>query len=313
MINSVNSFSFNSPIRITGMFSGMDTNKIIEAAMRSHQARIDNQARNRTIITWRQDLHNQTRTEIQNIRNNFLSTQGRNSLMNRNLYQDTDKAIQEISAFIDDYNKLIERLEGLLNERKSSTEAGFRPLTEAERMEMSDREIERWEAIAKKGIMRNDSDIRNLVTNLRRQFFETIEGAGISASELGLSTGNFFGGTGGKIIIDENRLRSALEANPDKVADVFMHINTSEGETRGTGLLYRLDSVMSTYLRNTQSITMPSFEAQTKQINDRISTMQNRMLAEEEKLHRQFAAMESIMAQLQTQSDWFQAMLNPGK
>jgi len=37
--------------------------------------------------------------------------------------------------------------------------------------------------------------------------------------------------------------------------------------------------------------------------------MQERMYAEEDRLYRQFAAMESAMSKLQQQGSWFSAML----
>ena len=226
-----------------------------------------------------------------------------------NVTRDTTNAIARIREFIDGYNAIIARLEGLLNERKTGNEVSYRPLTDEEKRSMTDRQIEDWENIARKGIMRSDQGIQNLVSNLRRSFFEEIENMGVSASQIGLSTGSHFDGTGGQIMIDEERLRAALEADPDRVADIFIKIDDSGTSPRGVGLLHKVDGLMRDFVNNNQSTTLRNLEDSIKRTNEQIARMEQRMWADEDRLHRQFAAMESALSQLQQQGDWFGAML----
>jgi len=223
--------------------------------------------------------------------------------------RDTTPAFNAIKDFIDSYNSIIRRLEGLLNERKTGSEAAYRPLTDEEKMNMSDKQIEEWEAIARKGIMRSDQGIRNLVSSLRASFFEQIEGAGISPSQIGLTTGSFFDGTGGQIMINEERLKAALENDPDMVADVFIRIESSEGSIRGVGLLHKIDGLMRDFVNTTQSTSIKNLEDSLKRANEQIQRMQERMFAEEDRLYRVFASMESAMQKLNQQGSWFSAML----
>jgi len=223
--------------------------------------------------------------------------------------RDATPAVNAIKDFIESYNSIIRRLEGLLSERKSSNEVGYKPLTDEEKQGMTDKQIEEWEAIARKGILRNDQGIQNLVSSLRASFFEQIEGVGLSPSQIGLTTGSFFDGTGGQIMIDENRLRAAIENDPDKIADIFVRIDTSDGTPKGVGLLHKIDNLMRNYLNTTQSTSIRNLEDSLKRTNEQIQKMQERMFAEEDRLYRQFAAMESAMSKLQQQGDWFGAML----
>jgi len=223
--------------------------------------------------------------------------------------RDATPALNAIKDFIESYNSIIRRLEGLLSERKSSNEVGYKPLTDEEKQGMTDKQIEEWEAIAKKGILRNDQGIQNLVSSLRASFFEQIEGAGLSPSQIGLTTGSFFDGTGGQIMINEERLRAALEEDPDRVADIFVKIDTSSGSPKGVGLLHKIDSLMMNFVNTTQSTSIRNLEDSLKRVNEQIQKMQERMFAEEDRLYRQFAAMESAMSKLQQQGDWFGAML----
>jgi len=223
--------------------------------------------------------------------------------------RDATKAMDAIREFINGYNAIISKLEGLLNDRKTGNEVSYKPLTDEEKSAMSDKQIEEWEAIAKKGILRNDQGIQNLVSSLRRSFFDTIEGTGMSAAQIGISTGNFFGGTGGQIVIDEPKLRAALESDPDKVADIF----AGPENNRSAGLLWKMNDTMGTYLNTSQTHTLKSLEDSLKRANEQISRMEEKMWAEEDKLYRQFAAMETAMSKLQSQGDWFASMLGGGK
>ena len=225
------------------------------------------------------------------------------------LKRDAEKPLQAIKDFIDSYNAIIARLEGLLNERKTSNEVSYKPLTDEEKRGMTDKQIEEWEAIARKGIMRSDQGIQNLVFNLRRTFFDEIEGMGINPSQIGLTTGSYGSGTGGQIMIDEDRLRAALEDDPDKIADIFVKISSESGSPKGVGLLHKLDNLMMNFVNETQSTSIKSLEDSLKRANELIARMEQRMWAEEDRLYRQFAAMESAMSKLTQQGDWFNAML----
>jgi len=223
--------------------------------------------------------------------------------------RDAQPAIDRIKEFIDSYNAIIRRLEGLLSERKSSNEVGYKPLTDEEKVGMTDKQIDEWEAIARKGLLRNDNGIQNLVTSLRRTFFDQIEGAGLSPSQIGLTTGSYQDGTGGQIMINEEKLRAALESDPDKVADVFIRIDSSGSSPRGVGLLHKIDGLMRDYVNTTQSTSIRNLEDSLKRANEQIQKMQERMFAEEDRLYKVFASMESSMQKLQQQGGWFNAML----
>jgi len=232
--------------------------------------------------------------------------------VNVSLTRDTDRAFNAIKDFIDSYNSIIRKLENLLTERKGRNEIGYKPLTDEEKQGMTDKQIDEWEAIARKGILRNDQGIQSLVNNLRSSFFTEIEGMGISPSSIGLSTGSYFDGTGGQIMINEERLREAIERDPDMVADVFIKFDTSDGGARPVGLLHKIDGLMRDFVNTTQSTSIKNLEDSLKRTNEQIERMQARMFAEEDKLYRQFAAMESAMQKLNQQGGWFSAMLGNG-
>jgi len=77
---------------------------------------------------------------------------------------DTDKAIDNIKSYVNAYNDLMKQLYAAVNERP---DRNFFPLSDEQKEKMSDREIEKWEAEAKKGLLYNDSLIMNMIQALR--------------------------------------------------------------------------------------------------------------------------------------------------
>ena len=227
-----------------------------------------------------------------------------------NISRDIDGVVGRIREFIDAYNSLVQRIENLISERRAPHEVSYGPLTDEEKSVMTERQIEQWEEIARRGIMRNDNALTNLANSLRRELFETVSSAGIAPHDIGLTTGRFDAGTGGQIILNEDRLRAALEEDPDRVANVFMGIAPAgSGETGG--LLWRLNDVMRRYdgAQGGGSRAIRNLEDSIRRNNEQVERMQLRMFQEEDRLFRQFAAMETAMSRLQSQGDWFTAML----
>jgi len=222
------------------------------------------------------------------------------------LKRDATEAINKIKTFIEAYNAIIKRIEGLVRERKTSTEASYEPLTDEEKSMMSEKQILEWEAIAKKGILKNDNGLQNLASSLRGALYESVKAAGLSPAEIGLTTGNFFGETGGQIVLNEDKLKAALEDDPDRVAEIFA------GTDGNRGFLWRVSDIMNKYVSKSQPETLKGLESSIRRANEQMAKMQTKMYAEEDKLYRQFAAMETALSKLQSQGDWLTAMLGGG-
>ncbi|MCL2226448.1 MAG: flagellar filament capping protein FliD [Oscillospiraceae bacterium] len=232
--------------------------------------------------------------------------EGRDSIV-VNTGRDTAAVVDMIREFVVAYNSIIERIERLTRERQAPHERSYRPLTPEEMAHMNDREIEQWETIARRGMMARDSALTDLSTRLRRELFTAVEQAGLTPHDIGMTTGSFFGGTGGQIVLDEDRLTAALERDPEQVANVFAAI---DGNT-GTGWLWRMSNIMNDYTSagGSGSRAIRNLEASIRRTNEQMDRMQARMFAEEDRLFRQFAAMETAMSRLQNQGEWFGAML----
>ena len=236
------------------------------------------------------------------------STEARAAEVSVNITRNVDDAVEKIKSFVDSYNAIIKRLESLLNERKTGNEVAYKPLTDEEKSAMSDKQVEEWEAIAKKGILRGDTGLQNMLSSLRGALFEKVAETGLSPSDIGISTGSYFSGTGGQIVINEDRLRAALEKDPDQVMNVFIG-GASSRDYKERGLLYRMNDITGNYLSNSQNLTFESLDRSIRQTNAQIEKLQEKMWREEDLLYKKFAAMETALSQMQSQGDWFTAML----
>jgi flagellar hook-associated protein 2 len=228
------------------------------------------------------------------------------------LKRDATEAIGKIKGFIEGYNTIIKKLEDMLKERKTEKERAYGPLTDEEKAAMTDKQIEDWEAIAKKGLLRNDAGIQTMLSSLRNALFTSVKDAGLSPSAIGLQTGTYISGMGGQIVLDEDILRAALERDPEQVMNVFMG-GTDSTEYSERGLLWRMDDIMRGYVNGSQSISLSSLESSIRRENQQIEKLQLKMIEEEDRLYKKFAALETALSKIQQQSDWFTQMLGNNK
>ncbi len=135
---------------------------------------------------------------------------------------DTDGVYDLISSFVEDYNTLIESLNSIIDEDYDSD---YLPLTDAEKEEMTDEEIEAWEEKAKTGILEDDSTITSLLRELRTAVQDSISGVSTSIFDIGIDTGDY--SEDGKLVIDEDALKEAIASDPTAIMELFTQSSTS--------------------------------------------------------------------------------------
>lgn len=144
-----------------------------------------------------------------------------------NVKKDTDSIYKKVKDFVDDYNKLVDKIYTKTCEKKQFK---YKPLTESQKKEMKKEDIERWEQKAQQGILRDDSDLRNMLNDLRKCFFgndpknghySTVQGCDVNfGSKLGMSMSNDYTKPG-QIVLDETKFKKSLEENPNEVIELF--------------------------------------------------------------------------------------------
>ncbi|MCF3943446.1 flagellar hook-associated protein 2 [Oceanobacillus alkalisoli] len=217
---------------------------------------------------------------------------------------DVDKAVENITEFVDKYNELIMTLNGTQQE---PIYRDFPPLTEQQMEEMSDKQIELWEEKARSGLLRRESIIPSALTSLRSTWSTTVDndGAFRLMAEIGITTTEDYL-DGGMLEIDEVQLREKLEEDVSSVQNLLF--NSSEGSDRG--LLNRLeDSLETTIGRIEQRAGKGSFTNQMytmgrelEAMEKRIKAFEDRLVQVEDRYWRQFTAMERAISMMNNQS-----------
>ena len=224
--------------------------------------------------------------------------------------QDIDKVVEKVTQFVSEYNKLTQELYALTIEE---TDYDYAPLTQDEKADLSEDDIEKWETEAKKGILRNDNTIKSLLSELRANIFEVVEGTGLSPYDIGFNTSKYSEGQyGGQITFDEDKFREMLQKDPDAVAKVMAGTSSAVDELaeyQESGLVSRLFDQMSDFKSTLQGKNIKNTNEQIDDANDSMNDLIAKMYEEQERLYAQYAQMETLLSQYQSQSTWLTQQL----
>jgi flagellar hook-associated protein 2 len=221
--------------------------------------------------------------------------------------QDIDGVVQKVKDFISEYNSLVKMLDDKISEK---VEYDYSVLTEAQRDEMDEEDIKKWDEKAKSGVLRNDGNIRNLLADMRADLFKKVSDTGLSASDIGLSTGAWY--DKGQITLDEGKLKTALADNMDAVTRIFVgSTDSKDAETieKESGIITSFFKSMTDYQN---AVTTGSLKNTNNAINaaeDKYDVLVEKMADEEDKYYRQFATMETLLSQYTAQSGWLSQQL----
>jgi flagellar hook-associated protein 2 len=230
-----------------------------------------------------------------------------------NVKTDTDQIMDTIKSFIKDYNELSAAIDVKLGEEKYRD---FPPLTDEQRKEMKEDDIKRWEEKAKSGLLRND-DIMNGAKQIMREASitqYTIDGKSVSLTSLGIETGKWY--EGGKLYLkDEEKLREAIEKDPEKVMAMFV----GDGTKEHPGVLNKMyDGLKGTLDQLAEKAGTSKYSASPdakfdesrdsvigKSLRDytnRVKELEKKMKEMENRYYNQFAAMENAINKFNAQS-----------
>lgn len=130
---------------------------------------------------------------------------------------DSEKIVDTVKAMIEDYNEMVEAVKKSYSTKPLRDSSGktYRPLTEADRADMSENAIENYEKKAKTGLLYADQDLSSMCTQLVNAITEHV----IDLESIGITTAYNEGLT--TLKLDENKMKAALEEDPNAVSDVL--------------------------------------------------------------------------------------------
>ncbi|CEN93930.1 flagellar filament capping protein FliD [Paraclostridium sordellii] len=217
--------------------------------------------------------------------------------------QDVEPVVENMKKFVEDYNKIMDKVYGLVTEKKNKD---FPPLTDAQKEDMKEEEIEKWEKKAKVGLLRNDSEMRTFMDHMQNAIFgENTK----FLNECGLTSSEDYNKRG-QISINEDKFRKALQNEGDRVYKAFAGNNNS--------VLEKMRKTMNNYvggsssifarkagLEKTSSAVKNYYSEQLKRQEDMIKSLQRKMDRREDQLYKQFGQLEASMNKLNSQMNYF--------
>ncbi len=225
--------------------------------------------------------------------------------------RDIDKIVDGFKNFVDDYNKMIEKLNKYIDEDPNYKT--YAPLTDEQKKEMSDREIELWEEKAKQGLIRNDSVVSQFLSEMRTILYTKPAGAKYALYGIGIETGE--AKQKGKLILDEATLRKALSTDPNSVQQLFTDATDGIAAKMVTSIKRAANlsigspgSLVSLAGMTGWSDKNNTLTKNITSIESRIKQLQTQYEKERARYWNQFNSMESILANYNSQMNMITQM-----
>lgn len=226
---------------------------------------------------------------------------------------DSEKIINNVKGFVEKYNSMIEKISEKLKEKKN---LDYPPLTDDQKKGLSDDEVKKWEEKAKSGLLKRDTTLNSFVSNLRNTLYNEVDGMYIF--DIGITTSSDRSKPG-QLIIDEDKLKNAIEEDPQKVSNLFAK--------EDTGIANRIyDVIEQNITTKTDSngnkgflLEKAGMEGDRSQkdnyLSDKISDyedtireMLDDLTKKENYYYTMFAKMERALSQMQSQTSFLGGM-----
>jgi flagellar hook-associated protein 2 len=229
---------------------------------------------------------------------------------------DVDGIYDKVKSFVTEYNTLISEM-NTLYDADSATD--YEPLTSDEKEAMNDEDIENWENKIKSSLLRRDSTISSLLTNMRTIMNKSVEVTNsdgttskYALSSFGIVTSTYtengqlhiYGNSDDSDFMDyDDKLKAAIAANPDAVTKTLTSLGSEMYEYMRKAMAKSDSSSSLTFY---DDITMDS---EIEDYKDDVSDLQDKLEAEEDKFYSQFSTMETALSKLQAQQTYISQLL----
>lgn len=223
---------------------------------------------------------------------------------------DTEEATKNMKAFVEDYNKLMDKVYGLVTTKKQKD---YPPLTDAQKEDMTTEEIEKWDKKAKEGILRNDDELRSFVEDIQSMFFGDVEDIE-ALRKLGINESENYNKKG-QISFNESVFSNAIIEDSDKVYKILAGYSSNSDEK---GVFEKLKGIIYEYagssgskfaekagVEKTASATENIYSKQIAEQEKNINRLVEKMNDKEKRLYAKYSALESLLNQYSSQMNYF--------
>lgn len=230
---------------------------------------------------------------------------------------DTEGVYNIVKNFLKEYNAIINEMDKMYNAESTK---GYEPLTDAEKDELTDTEIEKWETKIKDSVLRRDSNLSSLSSAMKNIMLQgaVVNGKQMYLSNFGIETLGYFSSAENEknayhINGDEddatvsskaNDLKAAIAADPDTVISFFSQL--------AQNLYTELDK-QSRSIDGVRSFGSfyddKRMEDEYKNYTTKIKKQEDKLTAMQDKWYNKFAAMETALAKLQSNQSAVSSLL----
>lgn len=243
-----------------------------------------------------------------------------------NIAKDSTTVKDALKKFVESYNKLIDDVYGYIGKSPAKDDDGntYEPLTNAEKDEMSEDEITKWEEKAKQGVLYNDSTVSTVMSQMRSALYTSVtldDGSKFGIYNLGIKTSSEWS-EHGKLQIDENAFDKAFENNEDAIIKLFTDSDTGmmkklnsviDGAVKSSGAANTRGTLVRKAGKADSSVTTDStIYKEMVKMQDRLKELQDRYDTKEEYWWKVFTNMETAMADLNSQTSYISSYLGTG-
>ena len=229
---------------------------------------------------------------------------------------DTDKIVETIREFVNDYNEMVTEIKNAYSTMpaQKSNGARYEPLTAEQEDQYSESELKAYNEKAKQGILFGDSDLSSMYSKL----LSSIQPGGSDGQtlrEIGIGTAYSNGMT--TLSLDEDKLRAALESDPDKVKSAFT--KSKEGGSSSDGLMQTMQNTLNNYVKTTgepkgiliqragsnkafTSLNNNSLKTQMDNLDSQIDRWTDKMARQIDRYTTQFSRLEQLIAEMNSQA-----------
>lgn len=230
---------------------------------------------------------------------------------------DTDGIYDMIKNFMKEYNSIINEMDKLYN---ADAAKGYEPLLDEEKEAMSESEIEKWEEKIKDSILRRDSNLSKVSAALKQTMAAGIEigGTTMYLSSFGISTMSYFqaadneknayhiDGDADDEVTSGNadKLKSMISNDPDTVVDFFTQLSKNLYET-----MNNQSKSMDGYRSFGSFYDDKKMKTEYTDYTRKIAQLEAKLADYEDKWYKKFAAMETAMAKMQSNTSAVTSLL----
>ncbi|VYT90066.1 flagellar filament capping protein FliD [Clostridium butyricum] len=221
-----------------------------------------------------------------------------------------------IVKFVNDYNDLMQTINDKLWETRDKD---YMPLTDEQKSDMSDSEIEAWEKKAQTGLLKNDSDLKRIQSAMKSAMSSLMSGTGLTLESIGIEPVDNYTTKNGTFTIDEAKLTKALQENGANVKDLFTR--PASGSDKG-GVLVQLQSTLRSEFKSSlsslsQKIGFSGTSTENSNTLSKNIIKQKKLITElkdkystkETALYNKYSSLEVMLEKLNAQSNSLYSML----